>query len=221
TPKAQLRRLRSLSAPHVRSFDYFLDVGLVRGVSDIAPFEVDLVDLKLPENKHVGYVEGKGADTLKFWLEDVKMGMPTKTQPSGISGGGGGGGGGAKSMKLFPRECRELGVMYSAPLSADACLQLVRRDGYGNEVPSGAALRVRKNFGAMPVMVGSRACHLAGKSPQELIKLREEATEFGGYFLVNGIERLVRLLQVPRANHASAVQRSNFKNRGPLYSDLG
>ncbi|KAL7528039.1 hypothetical protein ACHAWF_002413, partial [Thalassiosira exigua] len=85
TPKSQLRRLRSLSAPHVRSFDYFLDVGLVRGVSDIVPFEVDLVDTSLVENRHVGYVEGKGADALKFWLEDVKMGMPTKTQPSGLS----------------------------------------------------------------------------------------------------------------------------------------
>ena len=41
------------------------------------------------------------------------------------------------------------------------------------------------------------------------------------YFIVNGIERCVRLLQVPRANHATSIQRSNYKNRGALYTDLG
>ena len=48
-----------------------------------------------------------------------------------------------------------------------------------------------------------------------------QQNEFGGYFLVNGIERCVRLLQVPRRNHPTAIQRSNYKKRGPLYTDLG
>lgn len=39
--------------------------------------------------------------------------------------------------------------------------------------------------------------------------------------MVNGIERCVRLLQVPRRNHATAIQRSNYKNRGNTYTDLG
>ena len=43
----------------------------------------------------------------------------------------------------------------------------------------------------------------------------------GGYFLVSGIERCVRMLQVPRRNHPTAIQRSNYKNRGPTYTDLG
>jgi DNA-directed RNA polymerase I subunit RPA2 len=46
-------------------------------------------------------------------------------------------------------------------------------------------------------------------------------TEFGGYFLVSGIERCVRLLQIPRRNHPTAIQRSNYKNRGSTYTDLG
>lgn len=45
--------------------------------------------------------------------------------------------------------------------------------------------------------------------------------EAGGYFIVGGIERCVRLLQVPRRNHATAIQRSNYKNRGNVYTDLG
>lgn len=43
----------------------------------------------------------------------------------------------------------------------------------------------------------------------------------GGYFIVNGIERCVRLLQIPRRNHATAIQRSSYKKRGNTYTDLG
>lgn len=38
---------------------------------------------------------------------------------------------------------------------------------------------------------------------------------------MNGIERCVRMLQIPRRNHPTAIQRSNYKNRGPTYTDLG
>jgi len=45
-------------------------------------------------------------------------------------------------------------------------------------------------------MVLSNRCRLKGKSPAELVALKEEASEFGGYFVVNGIDRVVRILQV-------------------------
>lgn len=38
---------------------------------------------------------------------------------------------------------------------------------------------------------------------------------------MNGNERCIRMLQIPRRNHPSAIQRSNYKNRGPTYTDLG
>jgi DNA-directed RNA polymerase I subunit RPA2 len=61
---------------------------------------------------------------------------------------------------------------------------------------------------------GDLCVHLCFSSPWQ-------HNEFGGYFLVNGIERCVRLLQIPRRNHPTAIQRSNYKNRGPTYTDLG
>ena len=207
--KSDIRKLHKLSAPHVDSFNYFLDAGLHKGVTDIVPYEVDIADLSVPENRgRFGHTPGVQSDTIQFWLENVKVQMPTKLQAG-------------KSQKLLPRECRELGIMYSAPLTADVCVQFLRRDGYGGETSGGSTIRLTKNFGMLPIMVMSRACHLHGKSPAELIKCREEQTEFGGYFIVNGIERCVRLLQVPRANHATSIQRSNYKNRGALYTDLG
>lgn len=53
------------------------------------------------------------------------------------------------------------------------------------------------------------------------MRLVQESTELGGYFIVNGIERVIRLLQVPRRNYCMALERPTFKNRGPAYSDKG
>ena len=182
-------------------------------MQDIVPFELDLIDTSQTENRGIGHIVGKASDTVEFWLENVKIGMPTKNQT--------GSAGNAAAAKLYPRECRELGIMYSAPLTAEFCLQFVRRDGYGTSTPTGSVIRFTRNFGMMPIMVMTKACHLQGMGAAELVKMKEEQTEFGGYFIVNGIERCVRLLQVPRANHATSIQRSNYKNRGKLYTDLG
>lgn len=50
-----------------------------------------------------------------------------------------------------------------------------------------------------PSQVCSKKCRLAGKSPTELVEMKEEASEVGGYFIVNGNEKIIRLLQVGRS----------------------
>lgn len=67
--------------------------------------------------------------------------------------------------------------------------------------------------GELPIMVMSNRCHLKGLSSSELVALQEEAGEVGGYFIMNGIERVIRLLQLPRRNYALAIERSSYKNR--------
>lgn len=58
-------------------------------------------------------------------------------------------------------------------------------------------------------------------SPDQLIKAKEESEELGGYFIVNGIEKIVRMLQVNRRNYPMAIQRGAFTNRGPGYTQFG
>lgn len=43
----------------------------------------------------------------------------------------------------------------------------------------------------------------------------------GGYFIVNGNEKLIRLLNVPKRNHPLALIRSSFANRGSTYTQYG
>ena len=164
---SDVKRYQSLSAPHVDGFDFFLDRGLSRAISDIEPAEFDLVD---PESNELN----DGAK-IKFWVEGVKVTPPMKagstsdgshrryqssSQASGFS-------------PLTPRECRELGLMYSGAMTGEFCYQLNQRDLGGVE-STGRVVRIKKKFGDMPIMVMSKACHLRGKKPKELIQMREE-----------------------------------------------
>lgn len=67
-------------------------------------------------------------------------------------------------------------------------------------------------------MVRSVRCNLRGMSSAELVRHHEEPEEFGGYFIVNGNERLIRYLILPRRNHVISLTRPSFTNRGPSYT---
>lgn len=45
--------------------------------------------------------------------------------------------------------------------------------------------------------------------------------EMGGYFIINGIEKVIRLLIMPRRNFPIAMIRPKWKARGPGYTQYG
>jgi DNA-directed RNA polymerase I subunit RPA2 len=79
-------------------------------------------------------------------------------------------------------------------------------------------LRFPKSFGYMPIMVQSKKCHLRLKSRVQLIRMGEEPDEFGGIFICNGIERIIRLLIQQRRHYIMALSRPAYRNRGPNYT---
>ena len=62
---------------------------------------------------------------------------------------------------------------------------------------------------------------MKGLAPAQLVAHREELTEFGGYFIIHGIEKIVRMLIMPRRNHATSIIRPSFEKRGATYSRYG
>ena len=80
---------------------------------------------------------------------------------------------------------------------------------------------IEKSLGSLPIMLKSNACHLNGLSPAQLIERGEQETEWGGFFIIGGHERLIRMLQTTRRNYPVAMQRPSWKNRGKNFSDLG
>ena len=151
--------------PHVDSFNYFLEEGLTRGIKDIEPAELDIIDVnKLKEG---GNVELSEVSTLKFWMEDVKVARPTKS-------------GAGRSNKLLPRECRERKIIYAGQIFGKFCYRVIQRRN-GVEI-AGPPTKIAKTFGNMPIMVMSSACHLDGLMPKGLVKLREEVSHVGDSF---------------------------------------
>lgn len=58
-------------------------------------------------------------------------------------------------------------------------------------------------------------------SPKQLVKYGEHEQEWGGYFVIKGLERLIRMLLMTRRNYPIAIRRSGWKTRGVQFSDLG
>ncbi len=117
----------------------------------------------------------------------------------------------AEKRDIYPVECRERHVTYRGRFRGR--LEYRINDGEWKETV--------REFGYLPLMLRSNRCHLEGLSPKAMVNRREETEELGGYFIVNGIEKLIRMLIVNRRNHPAAIIRTSFVNRGATYTKYG
>ncbi|MGC9208995.1 MAG: DNA-directed RNA polymerase subunit B [Nitrososphaeria archaeon] len=83
---------------------------------------------------------------------------------------------------IKPMEARLRNLTYAAPLYLE--MQIVDSD------PT-ISRPFRVHIGNLPVMVKSDVCVLNGLSEQELIDLGEDPNDPGGYFIINGSERII------------------------------
>lgn len=86
-----------------------------------------------------------------------------------------------ESKATSPHQCRLRDLSYTAPILVD--IEYARGDQ-----------RVIKNnlpIGRMPIMLKSDNCILRGKSFSELVKLQECPHDSGGYFIINGNEKVI------------------------------
>lgn len=116
-----------------------------------------------------------------------------------------------KNREILPAECRERHVTYRGKMSA--------RMEYS--INNGDPKEFIRDLGQLPLMLMSNKCHLQNNSPAQLVQNKEESEELGGYFVVNGIEKIIRLLVVNRRNFPMAIIRPSFKGRGPAYTEFG
>lgn len=72
-------------------------------------------------------------------------------------------------------------MTYAAPIKVD--FKYIR----------GKKLVKRENvvIGRIPIMLRSSRCHLAGKNDREMARMNECALDPGGYFIVNGQEKVI------------------------------
>lgn len=137
----------------------------------------------------------KGGPAVKLWYEDFQIAKPSRDN---------------LDEKLYPNECREGGFTYNGLCVATIGYKVGEKVG-----------RLQRTMGKIPLMVKSNKCHLDGMSPAELVKAREEGTELGGYFIINGLEKLIRLICMPKRNFPMAVQRPSWAGKGNYYTQHG
>ncbi|CAL8256836.1 unnamed protein product [Lota lota] len=116
-----------------------------------------------------------------------------------------------RDLRVFPAECRARKCSYRSKVVADISWSV-------NGVPKGI---IKQYLGQVPIMVKSKLCNLHGLPPKELIKHHEEAQEMGGYFIINGIEKVIRMLIMPRRNYPIVLCRPKWRSRGQGYTQYG
>uniref|UniRef100_A0A9L0IYN7 DNA-directed RNA polymerase n=1 Tax=Equus asinus TaxID=9793 RepID=A0A9L0IYN7_EQUAS len=116
-----------------------------------------------------------------------------------------------KDLSIYPAECRGRRSTYRGKLTADISWSV-------NGIPKGI---IKQFLGYVPIMVKSKLCNLYSLPPRALIEHHEEAEEMGGYFIINGIEKVIRMLIMPRRNFPIALTRPKWKTRGPGYTQYG
>src|SRR3989344_2525497 len=91
---------------------------------------------------------------------------------------------GAK-VDVMPNEARMRELTYSAPIYVDVSSIID-----GMQAESFTTL-----LGKMPVMIKSKYCHLHGMKEEQLIENGEDPKDPGGYFILNGNERVLVMIE--------------------------
>ncbi len=105
------------------------------------------------------------------------------------------------SRPITPSESRLRKLTYSSPIKMEMTIN------YAGQVETEEV-----QLGRIPVIVRSKACNLDGMSEEEAIKNYIDPKDSGGYFLINGNER-VMVMAEDLASNQTFVEHQKIKNR--------
>ena len=150
---------------------YFKEHSVV--ASDIESFN-NFVDFELQqiieENKEVQpTIIPHNIDEFKIRFDKIWVERPTIIEADG------------SKKNIFPIESRLRKITYAAPcqLEVSAHINGVQRELFTTQIAN------------LPIMLKSKYCHLRGLSRDDLIKCGEDPDDPGGYFIINGTEKVL------------------------------
>ncbi len=124
----------------------------------------------IEENKNIEpTIIPQNVDSFKVRLDKVWVKKPEIVEADG------------SRRDIYPLEARMRKISYSAPLFVEISSHVndVQRESFAPQVCS------------IPIMLKSNFCHLKGLSREELIEKGEDPDDPGGYFIINGTERVL------------------------------
>ncbi len=112
--------------------------------------------------------DGIESDDFEITLGKIKVGKPKIIEADG------------SSSPILPYDARIRNLTYSAPITLEITVK--KGDQIDSEVVE---------IGKIPIMVKSKACNTHGMSKEDLVKNYSDPLDPGGYFIINGNERVM------------------------------
>lgn len=139
-------------------------------------------------------------ESFKIRLDKIWVTKPEITEADG------------SKRPIYPVEARLRKLSYAAPvyIEVSAHVNDVQRESFTTQV------------GNLPIMLKSGHCHLSKLSRQELIEKGEDPEEPGGYFIINGTERVLVNIEDLSGNRFLVSKDSGVSQwAGKLFSEQG
>ena len=203
---------KGLVRQQLDSFDEFIQNTMQELVDDSGSLRVS------PELQHVvGYDEAAMDESLGQHATkkvfEVKFGQVYLSKPTTVEKDG-------TVTNMFPHEARLRSLTYAAPLYVDVTMSEYRIQGDADFNPTNpsedlgppvSTEEARKEFlGYVPIMLRSLFCVLSDKDDAQLADLGECIYDQGGYFVINGSEKVIVAQERMSNNHVYA-----FKKKQP------
>jgi len=199
---------KGLVRQQLDSFDEFIQNTMQELVDDSGAIRVS------PEYQHtVGYDEDQFDSALEADSKNVfsiEFGQVYLSKPTNVEKDG-------TVTNMFPHEARLRNLVYAAPLYVDVtmhqyqCPKEVNIMDPAAEELLGEALtteHAKKEFlGYVPIMLRSLFCVLSDKDDADLSDLGECIYDQGGYFVINGSEKVMIAQERLSNNHVYAFEK--------------
>jgi len=149
-----------------------------------------------PEHQHM---PGQDIDemekkTYRISFNQIYLSKPMVTEADGYT------------TTLFPKEARLRNLTYSAPLYVDMVKEITTVHPEGETTVEKE--EIKKVFiGKVPIMLRSDYCSLHGHTDKELTELGECPYDEGGYFVINGSEKVLIAQERMSTNHVYVFEK--------------
>jgi len=173
---------------------YFQDTSLVQAnIESFNQFIDGELKKVLEENKEIEpTIIPQNVDDFKIKLDRIYISKPEIIEADG------------SKKEIKPVEARLRKMTYAAPMYIEISAHIngVQREAFTSQIAS------------IPIMLKSKHCYLHKKSREELIKEGEDPDDPGGYFIVNGSEKILIAVEDLAANNL-IVERDKKNKKDP------
>lgn len=139
-------------------------------------------------------------DEYKIRFDKIWVKKPSVTEADG------------SKRAIYPAEARLRKLTYSAPVHIEVSAHIngVQRESFTTII------------GNIPIMLKSKACHLNGMGKEELIRRGEDPDDIGGYFIINGTEKvLINIEDLAPNNFLVEKGSATSEFVGKIFSEKG